>query len=175
MSKIKFELDNSLLQPVIGGWIAKLDNSDYPEFCKVLGMYKNHIETFNIMTKDIDIVDVNTVKVAKITIDGLDIAKESYRIFISDIEANFNYKLVSYHRKPKLNEIVRITDLHMLNSPIFNTLLDRNVEITSSYDKTFHGYFALTSTKMEIKIRRAQFSLLNNNTIDIAFLHNPRK
>ena len=171
MSKLVISIDNELDIPILGGLVVINKTSDIA-IGKVLGMYKNKIEVFNIVTKDVIIVGNDECRPAKITIDGLKVSKESYRIFVTNLDKDYSYTTESYLRNPKVGESVRVIDLNLLESTIFKKDINSNVKvtITEKYNKHHHGYAAVTSNGIEIYVRRAQFVLDNNNYIKLAFL-----
>ena len=171
MSKLEIKVDNDTSKLVLGGFAAWVNNENNETmFGKVLGLYKNDGEVFDIVNKDIAIIEQTDLHPAKLTIDGIDVAKESYRVFVTNLDNDFSYIVKSYFRKPIPKEEVDILDIRLLNSPIFNKLSNKTVTI-QNYDAAHHNYSAITNGGIEIFLRRNQFMLQKNNKIEIAFLN----
>ena len=173
MSKIAITVDTELDIPILGGLVVINKTSDLA-IGKVLGIYKDKIEVFNVLTKDIDVIGNDECRPAKITIDGIKVSKESYRVFVTNLDNDFTYTVQSYLRNPKVGDTVKIIDLNLLESRVFKSNINDNVTvvITEKYNKHHHGYAAVTSNGIEIYVRRVQFILENNNYIKLAFLNN---
>ena len=169
MSNLKIEIDNEAKKLVLGGFCAWNNDKDEVSFGKVLGLYKHYGEVFDIVAKDIAIVGQPELHPAKLTIDGIDVAKESYRVFVTNLDEDYTYIVKSYFRKPIAKEEVDIIDIKLLNSPIFNKLSDKSV-IVESYDAKHNNYTCVTKGGIAVFLRRNQFILKNNNKINIAFL-----
>ena len=169
MSKLEFKNDNAATRLVIGGYAAKKDDDKMTAIYKILGIYKEVVETFDIKSKEITIINVEELIPLKLTIDGLDVAKESYRIFISNLDKDYSYTVRTFLTKPAIAEKVDVIDIRLLNNSIFNQLSDKNVTIVA-YDEKHKNYIARTSTNVEIFLRRQQF-MRSENSIQIAYIN----
>jgi hypothetical protein len=174
MSKLSIVIDNDTTKLVLGGFAAWANENDEVQFGKVLGLYKEHGEMFDIVNKDIVIIEQTKLNPAKLMIEGIDVAKESYRVFVTNLDNDFEYIVKSYFRKPLPKEEVDIIDIKLLNSPIFNKLSDKSV-VVQNYDSAHHNYSCITKGGIEIYLRRNQFILQKDNKVNIAFLDNINK
>jgi len=171
MARLQIKLDKDTTKLILGGYgIWYNEEEDDIEFLKILGIYKGGVEGFNIVSQEIQILKEDEVKPAKLTIDDIDVSKESYRIFVYNLNKDYEYIVHTYSIKPKVGEKATVVDMKLLNGTIFNKLSDKTV-IIGEYNHKHHNYSATTTSGAEIFLRRTQFTI-ENNTIDIAELKN---
>ncbi len=172
-ASLKIEIDTDQDSLILGGYFLALDDDETVHFYKVIGMYDAGVEGFDIVQKDLKILDKGDCTPAKITIDGFNVAKESYRIFVTNLDNEYEYITKTYKVKPTKGEQGVVIDMKLINTSIFSSLPDKDVTI-GAYSKLHHNYSAITKGGIEIFLRRSQFTL-KNDIVNIAFLKDINK
>lgn len=176
--RLKIELDNSAITKdkiklVLGGFcIAKIKDEEGKVIdvapLKILGLFKEIVDGYNINTGTLMVVSRKSVTPAKITIDGYDVAKEDYRAFVGTLDNDFDYFLQTFNSKPTAGQTATIVDMRLLDSPIYSNVTNREV-IISKFNNTTKRYDAIMPNNKHLSLKRHQFSI-DNNTIEVAFL-----
>jgi len=176
--RLAIELDNDAITKdriklVLGGFaiVKKRDENGKIESLlpvKILGLYKDILDGYDISNGTNVIVKVKNATPGKITIDGYDVAKEDYRVFVGALNNEYEYTLNNFNTKPVSGETATVVDLRLLDSPIFSNITNRDV-IISKFNNSTKRYEGIMANNKHISLKRHQFTL-ENNIIQIAFL-----